>query len=498
MKSRKLFSAALFGTGLMVTAHAWATNGMNLEGYGPIALGSGGASYAYDNGLAAVMNNPATLALADEGRRADLALGYLGPNVNSSSGATTWGSDGDAYYMPAFGWSTKSGQLTWGIASFAQGGMGTEYSPGPGSAFSAGGAQATGLGTISPATSATAGALRERSEVGFGRLLLPVTYNVDERLAVGGTLDYVWANLDLQMAMPGFNMNDMIGKNLINGSMISAMLPLLGAGQPLNDIFYGYFDFTDNNDFTGQAKGNGFAGKLGLTYRVNDDLTIGATYHSKTDIGDLKGSANVSMAVSADDNFLADLVDGTYDMDALAGTYSNATFDLKGKIRIINFQWPAIYGAGLAWQARPDLMIAADIKRIMWSDVMKDFRMSFTANNSTSNSIFAGLVMNATMPQNWDDQTVVQLGVAYQLNDRTTLRAGYNGADNPVPDSTVHYLFPAIIENHYTFGAGYDFDDSNAVNFAMSYAPEVKVTDANGIVITHDQVSWQFMYSHWY
>ena len=36
---------------------------MNMEGYGPIATGMGGASMAYDNGTAAVINNPATLGL---------------------------------------------------------------------------------------------------------------------------------------------------------------------------------------------------------------------------------------------------------------------------------------------------------------------------------------------------------------------------------------------------------------------------------------------------
>lgn len=35
---------------------ALATNGMNMEGYGATALAMGGASMAYDNGAAAMMN----------------------------------------------------------------------------------------------------------------------------------------------------------------------------------------------------------------------------------------------------------------------------------------------------------------------------------------------------------------------------------------------------------------------------------------------------------
>ncbi len=75
---------ALVLVGLTTPALVWATNGMNMEGYGPIATGMGGASFAYDNGTAAVMNNPATLGLMGKGSRLDVALGFLGPDVTST------------------------------------------------------------------------------------------------------------------------------------------------------------------------------------------------------------------------------------------------------------------------------------------------------------------------------------------------------------------------------------------------------------------------------
>ena len=62
MKPR-LAGLCLIAVLFVPTALVWATNGMNLEGYGPIATGMGGASMAYDNGTAAMMNNPATLQL---------------------------------------------------------------------------------------------------------------------------------------------------------------------------------------------------------------------------------------------------------------------------------------------------------------------------------------------------------------------------------------------------------------------------------------------------
>ena len=126
MKYNKKASAFLICLLLLATRAGHATNGMNMEGYGPIAMGLGGAAMAYDNGTAAVINNPATLGLAAQGARLDLALGLLGPDVKSAQGGESWTSDADAFYMPAFGWNKKQGRLSYGLATFAQGGMGTE------------------------------------------------------------------------------------------------------------------------------------------------------------------------------------------------------------------------------------------------------------------------------------------------------------------------------------------------------------------------------------
>jgi hypothetical protein len=68
----------------LAASPAWATNGMNMEGYGPISTGMGGASQAIDHGTAALAQNPATLALMGDGARLDVALGVLGPHVTSS------------------------------------------------------------------------------------------------------------------------------------------------------------------------------------------------------------------------------------------------------------------------------------------------------------------------------------------------------------------------------------------------------------------------------
>ena len=52
---------------LLAAGAAHATNGMLMEGYGPISTGMGGASQAIDHGNAGMAQNPATLGLMADG-----------------------------------------------------------------------------------------------------------------------------------------------------------------------------------------------------------------------------------------------------------------------------------------------------------------------------------------------------------------------------------------------------------------------------------------------
>lgn len=464
-----VFKKRLLGVGIAaamgVSAAAWATNGMNLEGYGPIASGMGGASFAYDNGTAAAMNNPATLGMMEEGSsRLDLALGFLGPDVaitNSMYGKA--GSGGDAYWMPAIGFAQRTGDMAYGVAVFAQGGMGTEYGTDTWMAFDG---------------------EDQRSEVGVGRLMLPLSYNVNDNLIVGGSLDYVWASMDIKMALDPMTFAGMFGAGLIEASPgFGTSLATVGGwtgssfGNMTEPGTAGRLNFSNDNDFYGEAFSTGWAGKLGLVYKFNDRTSIGLTYHSETSLDDME-TGNAEMILSVDDGTLGP-IDGQPDQMAV-----------PGRVTIKDFQWPTTYGIGIAHQATDRLMLALDVKRLNWSDVMKDFKLRFEPSGAP------GEYVDMTLPQNWDDQTIVSVGAAYKATNQLTLRAGFNYAKNPIPDSTVNALFPAIVEKHYTVGAGYDFTENSSLNASIAYAPEVSVTDSYGNKIDHSQFNWQVMYSH--
>jgi long-chain fatty acid transport protein len=424
----------------LASTSAYATNGMNLEGYGPIATGMGGASMAYDNGVAAVMNNPATLGLMPNGNRLDVALGYLGPNIKAEVPGAEAKSSANAFFMPAIGWAQKSGQYAYGVGVFSQGGMGTEYG--------ADSFLAMGSGD------------KVRSELGVGRFIIPFVYNVTPDVSVGATVDYVWASLDLKMALPGSAF-----AGLVTNCSGPACAGLSGfAAAPWTRL-----DFSGGGDFSGAAKGAGFAGKLGATYKMSPAFAIGATYHSKTNLSDLETTSD-------------------------GATISAAGFGAvgTGKIKVRDFEWPETYAVGVAWNASNDLLVVFDVKQINWKAVMKDFKLTYEGPLAGA----PGNTIDFALPQNWKDQTVFELGVGYKVNPEWTLRAGLNYANNPIPDLYLNYLFPAIEKTHVTIGAGYQVSKASSVDASFTYAPEVKQTGGSGVTSTHSQTNAQLMYSY--
>lgn len=442
MRFTKRKLAAAFTLAAVVAApSAFATNGMNMQGYGPIAYGMGGASMAYDNGAAAVMNNPATLALMASGTsRLDLAAGVLAPNVDASFGGVVEShSYGGPYLMPAVGYIRKDGNVAWGLGVFAQGGMGTDYSA---ESFLALGSGDT-----------------VRSELGVGRFILPIAFSVTPDFTIGGSLDYVWATLDLKMAATGAQF-----AGLVTGCSGPACPGLPGlAGLPWLRL-----DFSGGGDFNGAAKGTGYAGKLGATYRFSPALSFGAAWHSKTSLNDME-TDDTGAAVSA------------------AGFGTIGT----GKISVRDFQWPETWAAGLAWNATDKMMVAMDVKYIKWKDVMKDFKMTYEGSVMGA----PGNTIDFAMPQNWKDEPVFQLGFAYKASDPLTVRWGVNVGGTVIPDDYVNPLFPAIMKDHYTFGLGYAFSKTSELNLGFAYAPQNCATATSGVTSCTGGQSAQVMYS---
>lgn len=172
--------------------------------------------------------------------------------------------------------------------------------------------------------------------------------------------------------------------------------------------------------------------RAGVTYKASPTLTLG-----------LSGQSKMYMSK----------------FDEWATLFENAgSFDI-----------PASVTAGLAWKAKPNLTLLVDVQRIFYSGVP-------AISNSGAIPLPLGSVGGPGF--GWDDINVLKLGVEWQANDQMTWRAGYAYSENPLGTEDVFFgtLAPGIVTHHLTAGGTYAFNERNAIDFAIEYAPENTVT----------------------
>ena len=454
---------------------AFATNGMNLEGYGAKSHAMGGASMAFDTGNSAVMNNPATLGYMKEGT-SEIGVGIRGlhPDIDLAYGPYKDSSSATAFYMPSLSYMRKDGAITWGAAVLSQGGMGAEY--GPGSSVFGYGKSMNGV------SSAALSGLTNRSEVGVGRVMFPLAWQVSKETNIGITADFVWASMDLQMDIDGDHFRRFTQNNggSLGGTMYTALAGMLGPGTgKIYDINYTRVDFSNGSPWIGQAVGYGTGVKIGFTQKLGNSVTVGGSYHSRTAMSDLETTrASMTFGGSMDDGSKA------------------FTQTVTGKVKVKDFEWPATWAFGAAVTPNDRWLLAADVKWIDWSSVMDKFSMEFTADNTSANGGYAGKVLDMTMTQDWKDQAVWSFGAQYKATKKLALRGGASFSTNPVSNRYLNPLFPAIIENHYTCGFGYQLNDASTVAAAFSWAPKVTEINGDNLAVSHSQTNWSLNFTH--
>jgi long-chain fatty acid transport protein len=152
--------------------------------------------------------------------------------------------------------------------------------------------------------------------------------------------------------------------------------------------------------------------------------------------------------------------------------------DGDGKFEQMVLEQPAEYALGLGYKFNKRFAAGADCRYIDWenADGYKDFK--------------------------WESQWIYSLGMRYKMNNRWTFRCGYNHGDsalkgknnlnmtnytNPVPNFTAPFSdfqlqwfnlvgFPAITEDHYTFGFSYEINPNYGFDFGYIYCAKATVT----------------------
>jgi long-chain fatty acid transport protein len=191
----------------------------------------------------------------------------------------------------------------------------------------------------------------------------------------------------------------------------------------------------------GRDDSSGWGLRVGWTGKVTQAVTLGATYQTKTRM----------------DRF-----------EKYKGLFAD-----QG-----DFDIPENYGIGIAVQATPKLVIAADLQRINYGDVKAvgnttDCLFAFTCQLGAANGPGFG----------WRNTTVYKVGLAYEWSPALTLRGGFVTLRQPIPASQtfINILAPGVVEDHLTLGLTWKVSRDGELSVSYMHAFEKKVGGAGSI-----------------
>lgn len=190
-----------------------------------------------------------------------------------------------------------------------------------------------------------------------------------------------------------------------------------------------------------QSSGEGAA--VGYLGRFDGGWSLGATYFSRIAMGRLRKYAGL----------LAD----------------------AGKLDI-----PQLGGVGIAWQFYPQWLLAADVQWIAWAAV-KPLGNPFPGDGILGSPQGPGFA--------WHNQTIGRIGLAYDLSDAWTLRAGFAKRSRLIDPSAalINTLSPIVPQVSVTVGGTWHVDQSNSLSFAYARNPRrtlVGTQDSDRVAIT--------------
>lgn len=377
---------------LLTSTQASATDGYFAHGYGVKSQGMGGVGIALPQDALAAAANPAGMGLI--GDRIDIGAtwfrpirgaeitGNPGPGVNGTYDAN----ESKNFIIPEFGYNRQiNPEVTLGVSVYGNGGMNTDYNrkvPLLGSA-------PAGIDLIQLFVAPT------------------VTWKLTPANIIGVSVNLAYQRFEAR----GLENFDQVGVSSSPGNVTNK----------------------------GHDNSYGAGLHIGWIGQVNDVVTLGATYQSKTYMSKF---------------------------DKYKGLFAEAG----------DFDIPETYGIGIAVKATPQLTVAADLQRINYSDV------AAVGNLSLSN-LGNGLGANHGAGFGWRDVTAVKLGASYAWNEQLTLRAGYNHATQPIrtEETLFNILAPGVVQDHLTLGTTWVLENKAELSLAYMHAFENSVNGSGSV-----------------
>lgn len=382
--------AAAAASSIFIAGSAGATDGYFLTGYGIKSKAEGGVGIALPQDALTIATNPA--GLDDVRDSADFGVEIFRPSrsaeiVQQGQGSSFDGNGVKDFYIPEIGYNHRlSPRFAFGVALYGNGGLDTDYQSNPFARFGAQGTAGVDLtqAFLSPA----------------------IAFKINESNTLGLAVNLAYQRFSAKGIALFENFSESPGNVSNNG----------------------------NDDTTGVGA------RLGWLGHVNEYVTLGATWQSKTHMGRFR---------------------------KYRGLFADqGAFDI-----------PETYGLGIAFRPVKAWTVALDWQRILYSGVP-------TVGNDV-NSLFAGVPLGASNGPGfgWRNVSVVKLGGSYEVNDVVSLRAGVSRSTQPVQGSQTFFniLAPGVVQTHLTVGGTWTLNAKNEINAGFIHAFKKTVDGSDSI-----------------
>ncbi|MFH0734709.1 MAG: outer membrane protein transport protein [bacterium] len=473
----------IFKSLLMITFFSltvYAQNGTKMLGVNAKSLGRGGTAIGTFDSAELMMTNPAGISFLNESV-IDINLSLMFPTVHFKNTLNDIDGDKNTFPMPDVAYVNKynDSKFSWGVGVFTAGGMGADL---------------TLKHELYMNQDGTYNLQEYHSMLAVMQGGFTGAYKFNDNFSVGASLHLVYSMIEFSMpySLDPSIMQGIAQPGMTFGQMFSAPPSMNG---------FGYEEVTATTKMTDLA-GIGFNGKIGFAYKVDENLSFGLTYTLPTTITYKNGKASMDMTAQLNNAF-GKAVQG-YMMQypsatpleaqtAVGSQFSSMGIDLNAGV-IANYDlevelsFPQAIGFGVSYKPTENLKLSGDFE---WNNWEKAFdKMKITLNNGNNANINKMLGNNGSFnldfPLNWKNTVVVKLGGELDVNKDLTLRLGYVYGSNPVPETTVFPVFPAIVEQHLTFGGSYKISNPLTVHAAFETALNNSVTASSNSLIANE------------
>ena len=232
-------------------------------------------------------------------------------------------------------------------------------------------------------------------------------------VSVGVGVNLMWSDLEFRQQLP--------------------WLPLpAGLTGPVSDLSF-------------EGDGYGIGAKIGLTWQVTDKQRIAVAYQSPVDI-----------------TYEGDFRIGNMPPPGALPPMITPVSDFETE-----FKFPSVVSVGYGIQATETLRLEANVE---WVEHSRNDKFDLDVANN--NMLLVAAAGSTTIPQNWEDQWVVDLGADWMMTPECVLRAGWTYLPTPTPESTFMSTLPENDKNIFAVGLGYTHD---AHTLDLAYA--LNITD---------------------